>query len=114
MMSAKTEKMKLEQIIDLFEKKYGGRENIPSDKIMTYIAAKETYQQFIEKQETSRARYYELRAIMDSNESGCVRVEGIIYPGCKIVVSNVNYYIRKEIMYSKFIREGADIKIIPF
>lgn len=114
MNSIQTEIFKVQQIIELFEKKFGGRENIPSDRIVTYISAKETYEKFVERQAKSKARYYELSTLMESNENGYVRVEGIIYPGCKIVVSNVIYYVRKDIMYSKFIREGADIKVLPF
>jgi len=58
-------------------------------------------------------RYDELRIEMESNVSGMVKVEGTVYPGTKIVISNVNYYVRNEIQYSKFIRDRADIKVIP-
>jgi len=36
----------------------------------------------------------------------------IAYPGVKIVISNVIYFVRNEVQYSKFIRDRADIKII--
>ncbi len=50
------------------------------------------------------------------NEStgGCIRVEGTIYPGCKMTISGVMTFVRAESKYCRFIREGADIKMTAY
>lgn len=60
-----------------------------------------------------RKRYEELRLEMDSNTSGSIVVSDVVYPGTKIVISNVIYYVREKIHHSKFVRDRADIKILP-
>jgi len=49
---------------------------------------------------------------MNKNESGTIRIENIAYPGVKIIISNIVYYVRNEIHYTKFVRDRADIKLI--
>jgi len=49
---------------------------------------------------------------MNNENGGMIRIENIAYPGVKIIISNVNYYVRNETHYSKFIRDKADIKIV--
>ena len=62
----------------------------------------------------SRKRCEELRIEMDhSNTSGIIKVSDSVYPGTKIVISNVVYFVREEIKYSRFIRDRADIKVLP-
>ncbi len=63
----------------------------------------------------ARKRCEELRIEMDNaNASGMIKVSDIVYPGTKLVISNVVYFVREEIKYSRFVRERADIKIMPF
>ncbi len=61
----------------------------------------------------SRARYEILRLEIDNKSAGVIKVSDIVYPGTKLVISNVNYYVRQEIHHSKFVRDRADIKVLP-
>ena len=61
----------------------------------------------------SKKRYDELRVTMDVNIAGMVVVQDKVFPGTKIVISNVVYFVREEIQHSKFIRDRADIKVVP-
>ena len=57
------------------------------------------------------ARYMSLSEDMEENEGGNVVIQGTIYPGCRIIISNVMYFVKSDVSHSKFIREGADVKI---
>jgi uncharacterized protein (DUF342 family) len=57
-------------------------------------------------------RYEQLKLEMNKNESGTISIQNIAYPGVKIVISNVLYFVRSEIHYTKFVRDRADIKLI--
>lgn len=61
----------------------------------------------------ARKRYEDLRIEMDNNVAGAIKVEDVVYPGTKIVISNIIHYIREETHHCKFIRDRADIKMIP-
>lgn len=61
----------------------------------------------------ARKRLDELRIEMSNNESGMIKISDVVYPGTKMVISNLVYYVRDEIHHSKFIRDQADIKVVP-
>jgi len=60
-----------------------------------------------------KKRYEELRTEMEAHSAGSISVSDVVYPGTKMVISNVIYYVREEIHHSKFIRDRADIRIMP-
>ncbi|MDF2510400.1 MAG: hypothetical protein K0S04_266 [Herbinix sp.] len=61
----------------------------------------------------ARSRYEELRVEMDNKSEGVIKVSDVIYPGTKLVISNVIYYVRQVVHHSKFVRDRADIKVLP-
>jgi len=61
----------------------------------------------------ARKRYDDLKIEMDNNSSGMIKIQESVYPGTKLVISNVAYFVRDEIQHSKFVRDRADIKIVP-
>ncbi len=61
----------------------------------------------------ARKRYDDLRIEMDNYTSGVIKVSDIIYPGTKIIISNVVFFVREATHHSKFIRDRADIRILP-
>jgi uncharacterized protein (DUF342 family) len=61
----------------------------------------------------ARKRYDDLRIEMETNSSGVIRVQDSVYPGTKLVISNVVYFVREQVQHSKFVRDRADIKVMP-
>lgn len=61
----------------------------------------------------AKVRYDDLKIEMDNNSSGSIIVSDIVYPGTKMVISNVIHFIREVTHHSKFVRDRADIKVIP-
>lgn len=61
-----------------------------------------------------RNRYEELKLIVDSTHDGKVKVSNIAYPGVKITITNVIYFVRTEQHYCQFVRDGADIVVKPY
>ena len=100
---------KLKQIIDLFQKKYNNQ--IPADKLITYRVTKDTYDRYQVELEENKERYEALAGVINQNESGCIIVDKTIYSGCKIVISNVVYYVREEMFCKRFVKDDVDIKV---
>jgi len=81
-------------------------------RVMNNVRESAKRKEFLEqKLEKDMSRYMSLSEDMEENEGGNIIVQGTIYPGCRIIISNVMFFVKSETVHSKFIREGADIKI---
>lgn len=105
------EKEKIVQALAVFQKRISAGNTIPPDK-------REFIQQLVQNsvkidtqlKELSK-QYDEYKIEVDSKEDGVIKVSGIVYPGTKIVISNVIHFVRTETHHSRFIRDRADIKV---
>lgn len=107
------DKEKLAQALVLFRKKLTMGVQITNEK-KEYLKQVTQSNIVLETQiKEARKRYEDLRIEMDNNSAGMIKVSDIVYPGTKIVISNVVCFVRDNVHHSKFIRERADIKILP-
>lgn len=111
--SMMADKEKLAQALIMFRKKLQQGLQITDEK-KEYLKQVTQNNILLETQiKEAKKRYDDLRIEMDNNSSGVIKVSDIVYPGTKLVISNVIHYIRSETHHSKFIRDRADIKVIP-
>ena len=104
----------LTQNLLLYLKKLKSGEKLPADK-MLLIKSMSVNKDALEKKKTeAMERMEELQSYIDDNESGCVKISDTIYPGCKVIISNVVYYVRKETVHCSLVRDRADIKVGPY
>lgn len=104
---------KIVQILTLFAKKIRGGEKLPTDKLLyikTLTQGKEDLENKIVEIENKLNR---LESIIESNDSGCVKIGSMIYPGCRVVISNVVYFVRTEMSHCRLVRDRADIRVAP-
>ncbi len=107
------DKEKLAQALVLFRKKLTMGVKITEDK-KEYLKQITQSNIILETQiKEARKRNDELRAEMENHTSGVIKVSDVIYPGTKIVISNVICFIHEITHHSKFVRDRADIKTIP-
>lgn len=110
--SMRDEMEKLMPILNNFKKKINKGEVLSPDRINYLKTATLHCIDLDNKIKDATYRFEQLKLEMNKNESGTIRIENIAYPGVKIVISNIVYYVRSEIHYTKFIRDRADIKLI--
>ncbi|MGB4660298.1 MAG: FapA family protein [Mobilitalea sp.] len=111
--SMMTDKEKLAQALVMFRKKLTMGLQITDEK-KEFLKQVTQNNIILEAQiRESKKRYEELRMSMDVNVAGMVVIQDKVFPGTKIVISNIVYFVREEIQHSKFIRDRADIKIVP-
>ncbi len=103
---------KLLPVIEAYKKKLNAGEKLSQDKLDYIRMATENCLALRNKIKEASSRYDKLHIEINNCDGGSIRVENIAYPGVKIVISNVNYFVRNEIHYSRFIRDRADIKIV--
>ncbi len=104
---------KIDQLLSAYAKKVKAGEKLD---LRIVISVKESAKRMTELKtdlELKKEKYVELHNEMESNQNGFVKISDSIYPGCRIVISNVSCFIKSETQHSRFIREGADIKAMP-
>ncbi len=106
------DKEKITQTVALIRKRLQAGA-VPFDKMGTLRQMTQSNITLDAQLQDARRRYDELKVDMDGNANGMIKVQDTIYPGTKIVISNVIYFVREEIHHSKFVRDRADIKINP-
>ena len=90
----------------------GGK--LGADKISLLKTARESKESLEKQIQTMLARMEELQEISGAQSSGCIRVRGVIYPGCKVIMYNTTYYVRSEMKYCRLIKDHADVKMVEY
>ena len=49
---------------------------------------------------------------IDKNRNACIRVEGVVYSGVEVTVKEVRKIQHDQVSRCKFVRDGADVKMI--
>jgi uncharacterized protein (DUF342 family) len=111
--SMSADKEKLAQSLALFRKKLTMGVAMTPEKKEFLMKIAQSNIQLEEQIGEARKRYEELRIEMDNNSGGMIKIQDSIYPGTKLVISNIVYFIRNEIQHSKFVRDRAEIKVVP-
>ena len=107
------DKERLMQALDMFRKKLTMGVQITEEK-KEYLKQVTQNNIMLESNiKESKKRYDELKLEMENNSSGVIKVSDIVFPGTKLVISNVIHFVREETHHSKFIRDRADIKVVP-
>lgn len=107
------DKDKIIQAVALIRKKMQVGGTLPFDKMENLKQITQNNLNIEAQLQETRRRYEELKLDMEGNSAGTIKVQDTVYPGTRIVISNVIYFVREEIVHSKFIRDRADIKVVP-
>ena len=102
---------KLTKIVSNYARRIKNGETFET-RVLNNVRESAKRKEFLEKRlEKDMDRYMNLSEDIAENESGNVIIYGTIYPGCRIIISNVMFFVKSEISHSKFIRDGADVRI---
>ena len=99
------------QVMAVLLKKIQAGEKISPEKMTMLKDAKIKNDICKKRQDAILNRLEELMVEMEMKRSGMVKVHGYIYQGCKIIISDAVYYVKKEFQHARFVKEGADVKI---
>jgi uncharacterized protein (DUF342 family) len=108
-----SDKEKLAQSLALFRKKLSAGGPITEEKKDFLLKVTKSNIMLETQISETRKRYDDLKIDMETITNGMIKVGDSIYPGTKLVISNVIYFVREQIQHSKFIRDRADIKVLP-
>lgn len=103
---------KVEQIIGVYKKKLLSGEKLKEEKLKHFKVCTEKCLMLQSEIKTAEERIEEIREEVEKKDNGKIRVENIIYPGCKLEIGSVIYYVRGEMQYCQFVKDKADVKAI--
>lgn len=110
----KEEKVKCVQIIELVRKKLANGEVVSPDKKITIQKTAQRNALIDVEMKENKEQFLALKNQIDQSNGGMIKVDGTIYQGCKLIISNVVCFIRSEESHCRFERDGADIIRNPF
>ena len=102
-----------EPVLKTITDKVKSGEKLRPEQILYFKQLSEQYKQM--KEELDK-QMEEMNTVMDEIDDGtdqesCVKVEGFAYPGTKITISDTTTILTKPVQHSKFVRDGADVRI---
>lgn len=102
---------KANKVIFFISKKIKEREQLTPEKLerfQTLSAKKKEMENRIVEIDN---RIDEINAELDNAIGGYILIDDVIYPGCKVTVSNVSTFIRTETKHCRLVRDGADVRV---
>ncbi len=109
-------KKKIEQVepvIVTMTSKIKAGEKLRPEQILYFKQLSEQYKELKAELENKIEELNTLMESMDetSGKESCVKVEEYAYPGTKITISETTTVLSKPVQHSKFVRDGADVRI---
>ncbi|MCQ2506906.1 MAG: FapA family protein [Lachnospiraceae bacterium] len=86
-------------------------EKLPVDKLLYIKECNAKKAEFEKRIDFIEVRTKELRELIENAVVGTVKVQGTVYPGVHIIISNIQYFVKQQLVYCKFVKDNADIKL---
>ena len=112
MPKTKNELEQIEKVITLLNKRREIEGSLDTDKQEMYATAIKNKIVLSTHYRKMEREFQKLEEEMNIHTIGEIRVHGILYSGSRLTISNVNRVISDDVRSVKFIREGADLKMI--
>lgn len=104
------EQGQLEQAFQLMRKKVMQGAKLPADKIAFVKAIPAKLGKYEEEMNQLLDEYLGLKEQLDDMNKGVIVVQNMVYPGVKLLISNLVYYVRKEEHHTRYYKCDGEIK----
>lgn len=106
----KSEQNQLEQAFQLLKKKVMQGAKLPADKVLFIKSIPAKLNAYEEELNLLLDEYLELKETLDEVNKGAIEVQNMIYPGVKLLISNLVYYVRTEEHHCKYYKCDGEVK----
>jgi len=109
----RTEQSKLEKIQYFLQQKIAKKEPLKAEhrRLMKILPMQSNV--LSDEIENLEKKYNTLKKRLASSDKGKVVIEGTIYEGASIAISNVTYHVQDDLAQCQFVRNGGEIEIQP-
>lgn len=102
---------KATKIILFISKKLKDREALTPEKLEQFQSLSANKKRLENRVIEIDERIDNISEELDNSVGGYILVDDVIYPGCKVTVSNVTTFIRTETKHCRLVRDGADVRV---
>ncbi|MBP5159070.1 MAG: DUF342 domain-containing protein [Lachnospiraceae bacterium] len=102
---------KIDKVVSFIGKKIADGEKLPADKQMQFITLKKQKEEMEATLDQVMERLDVVSEKIDAAGSGYILVDDVMYPGCKVTISNITTFIRTDTKHCRLVRDGADIRV---
>ena len=102
---------KINTILTVYAKKLQAGEKLDPKVVLSVKQSMVQQQELKTKIEEGREKYMAMTEEMNSQANGCIKISDTIFPGCRVIISNVSTYIKTPTQHGRLIRDGADIRV---
>ncbi len=102
---------KASKIIFFISKKIKDREALTPEKLAQFQSLSANKKELENKLIQITERINKIYEELDNSVGGYILIDDVIYPGCKVTVSNVSTFIRSETKHCRLVRDGADVRV---
>lgn len=100
-------------MIEYYGKKIKRGEKLPPEKLLQFKIMTLGYKKHSEELLEIQQKIEEINESIANRSGGSIEIMDTVYPGVRIIVVNSVLNVKSILKNSRFIREGADVKILP-
>ncbi len=97
-------------VLSAFGKKMGLGEKFSKDQLQKLQELQKTVSENELKIISNVKEMEEIEGLIRAETNACIKAQGFVYPGVKIVISDASLYVRENLTFCRFVREKGEIK----
>ena len=104
----------VEPILAAYEQKKSAGAQFDKERIKYMLSLKQVQAQKTQEIEKNMEELNKLQDLIENKNNAQIAVSGEVYPGTKLVISEVSMVVQKPMHYCRFVKKHGDVKMIPF
>lgn len=97
-------------VLSAFGKKMGLGEKFSKEQLLKLRELQKTVSENEARISSNMKEMEEIENLMKEETHACIKAQGYVYPGVKIVISDSSLFIRENLTFCRFVREKGEIK----
>lgn len=104
----------IQPILEAYEQKKNDGMQIDKEKLKYILSLKQAQTQKMQEMEKNMKELDRLQSLIENKNNAQVAVSGEVFPGTKIVISEVSMVVQKSMQFCRFVKKYGDVKMISY
>lgn len=97
-------------VLNAFGKKMGLGEKFSKEQLQKLQELQKTVSENEQRIISNVKEMEEIEGLIKAETNACIKAQGFVYPGVKIVISDASLFVRENLTFCRFVREKGEIK----
>ncbi len=104
----------IKPILDAYEQKKANGVAVDKERIQYILSLKQAYAQKSAEVEKLIDEIERIQDLIENKNNAQVEVSGEVYPGTRIVISEVSMVVQNQMHYCRFVKKYGDVKMVSY